>query len=319
MKTRIIHKLFRLRPRMFTPGLVLTAALLISPKAMAATTAPGQSFASPREATTALQRALSEKDVNALKAIFGSGVDELINPDDVAATNEFVALATALSQSNRLVAVGEKRMVLEYGPDAVPFAVPLMEKAGRWMFDTEAGIDELINRRIGRNELAVLEAVRTYVQAQREYAGRDRDDDEVLEYAQKFASTPGTKDGLYWPLDLDGTMSPLGPLVADAQALGYRKSADSGPQPFHGYYFRILTRQSKHAPGGAYDYIINKNMIGGFALVAWPAEYGETGIMTFIVNQQGRVYQKDLGSRTSKLTKSMNSYDLDASWSLSLD
>jgi hypothetical protein len=304
---------------MFTLGLALAAALLISPKAMAATTVPGQSFASPREAATALQRALSERDVNALQAIFGPGIDELINPDSVAATNEFIALATALSQSNRLVAVGEKRMVLEYGPDAIPFAVPMMEKAGRWMFDTEAGIDELINRRIGRNELAVLEVVRTYVQAQREYAGRDRDEDEVLEYAQKFASTPGTKDGLYWPLDLDGTMSPLGPLVADAQALGYRKSADSGPQPFHGYYFRILTRQSKRAPGGAYDYIINKNMIGGFALVAWPAEYGETGIMTFIVNQQGRVYQKDLGSRTSKLIKSLNSYDPDASWSLSLD
>jgi hypothetical protein len=124
---------------------------------------------------------------------------------------------------------------------------------------------------------------------------------------------------LYWPLDLDGTMSPLGPLVADAQAAGYRKSAGGGPQPFHGYYFRILTRQGKHAPGGAYDYLINKNMIGGFALMAWPAEYGETGIMTFIVNQQGRVYQKDLGSQTSKVAGSIKAYDPDNTWRVSPD
>jgi hypothetical protein len=164
----------------------------------------------------------------------------------------------------------------------------------------------------------VLEAVRTYVDAQREYAGRDRDNDQVLEYAQKVGSTEGTKDGLYWPLDLDGTMSPLGPLVADAQAVGYRNPSHA-PQPFHGYYFRILTRQGKHAPGGAYDYIINKNMIGGFALVAWPAEYDETGVMTFIVNQQGRVFQKDLGSRTGKIAESMKSYDPDDTWRPSPD
>jgi hypothetical protein len=197
--------------------------------------------------------------------------------------------------------------------------VPLVEKSGRWFFDTEAGAEELINRRIGRNELAVLDAVRTYVEAQREYAMLDRDGDEVLEYAQRFGSSEGTKDGLYWPLDLDGSMSPLGPLVAEAQVVGYRKPTDGSQQPFHGYYFRILTRQGKHAPGGAYDYVINGNMIGGFALVAWPAEYDETGVMTFIVNQQGRVYQKDLGERTARIAGSMKTYDPDDTWCPSPD
>jgi hypothetical protein len=210
-------------------------------------------------------------------------------------------------------------MVIEFGNENTEFPVPLIESSGRWVFDTKAGAEELINRRIGRNELDVLETVRTYVDAQREYAGRDRDDDEVLEYAQKFYSTPGAKDGLFWSSDLDGTTSPLGPLMADAESAGYRKNAEGERQPFHGYYFKILTRQGKHAPGGSYDYVINKNMIGGFALVAWPAEYGNTGIMTFIVNQQGRVFQKDLGERATNKASGMKDYDPDDTWSVSRD
>jgi len=172
----------------------------------------------------------------------------------------------------------------------------------------------VINRRIGRNELDVLDTIRTYVQAQREYASADRDGDEVLEYAQRFASKEGTKDGLYWPQDLDGSISPLGPFVAEAGAEGYRKKTGTERTAFHGYYFRILTRQGSHAPGGAYDYIINSNMIGGFALIAWPAEYDETGVMTFIVNQQGRVYQKDIGANTAKTAESLELYDPDKTW-----
>ena len=165
----------------------------------------------------------------------------------------------------------------------------------------------------------MLDVVRAYVDAQREYASSDRDDDQVLEYAQKFGSTEGKKDGLYWPRDLDGTTSPLGPFVAEAQLAGYRKDPNQERTPFHGYYFKILSRQGKHAPGGAYDYIINGNMISGFALVAWPAEYEETGIMTFIVNQQGRVYQKDLGAKTGKVASSMTTYDPDSTWTPSRD
>ncbi|MCI0747202.1 MAG: DUF2950 domain-containing protein [Verrucomicrobia subdivision 3 bacterium] len=305
---------------LFVRALAVAAALALwqSPEALAATPT-GKSFATPQEAVAALERAASAASLTELRAIFGPGLDEIANPDRVQATNELATFASGLSETNRLVPIAQKRLAIEYGPEATLFPVPLVENSGRWVFDTEAGAEELINRRIGRNELAVLEVVRAYVDAQREYAGRDRDEDEVLEYAQKFGSTPGTKDGLYWPRDLDGTMSPLGPLVAEAQAVGYRKSAGAGPQPFHGYYFRILTRQGKHAPGGAYDYIINRNMIGGFALVAWPAEYDETGVMTFIVNQQGRVYQKDLGSKTAQVAESIKAYDPDKTWQPSPD
>ena len=212
--------------------------------------------------------------------------------------------------------------MLEVGTNFWPFPVPIVKKDGRWFFDTAAGKDEILNRRIGKNELEVLQVMRAYVDAQREYASRDRNGDEVLEYAQRIASTPGTKDGLYWPPDLDGEISPLGPLVADAQEEGYNaptKGTVTTRLPFHGYFFKILTQQGKHAPGGKYSYIINGHMIGGFAMVAWPAEYGDSGIMTFIVNQQGRVYQKDLGPKTDKQAPAMKAYDPDPSWTISPD
>ena len=306
--------------RIFVHGFPLVAMLVVGQCSNLLAAPAGRDFAKPQEAVAALERAASAASLPELRALFGPSLDEIANPDRVQATNEVAQFAAALRETNHLVTVvAGKRMILEFGRDGTPFPVPLVENAGRWSFDTAAGAEELINRRIGRNELAVLDVVRAYVQAQREYAGRDRDDDQVLEYAQKVASTEGTKDGLYWSYDLDCTTSPLGPLVADAQAAGYRKSSDGERQPFHGYYFKILTRQGKHAPGGSYDYVINKNMIGGFALVAWPAEYDETGVMTFIVNQQGQVYQKDLGKRTGKLAESMKSYDPDSSWSASPD
>ena len=320
MKSAIIYKVFPLNSRIVVRSLALAAALSAwqGPQLLAATEF-GKAFATPGEAVTALEHAASAGSLTELRTIFGPKLDEIANPDQVQAKNEVATFAAALRETNRLVSVaGGKRMILEYGQDSTPFPVPLVENTGRWVFDTEAGAEELVNRRIGRNELAVLEAARTYVEAQREYASLDRDGDEVLEYAQKFRSTDGTKDGLYWPLDFDGSMSPLGPLVAEAQAEGYRKTSEK-PEPFHGYYFKILTRQGKHAPGGAYDYLINGNMIGGFALIAWPAEYDETGVMTFIVNQQGRVYQKDLGAKTGKLAESMKAYDPDDTWSVSRD
>jgi hypothetical protein len=227
-----------------------------------------------------------------------------------------------LGETNRLVHEGEGKYVLEVGHDFWPFPIPIVKRGGQWFFDLEAGKQELLNRRIGRNELSTLESVRAYVEAQREYARRDRTGDEVLEYAQRLMSTPGTKDGLYWPANLDGAISPLGPLVGQAQNEGYRvKSKGDGTErtPFHGYYFKVLTRQGKHAPGGKYNYIINGHMIGGFALVAWPAEYGDSGIMTFIVNQQGRVYQKDLGPKTESIASRMDRYDPDSTWTLSPD
>ena len=281
----------------------------------------GTTFATPEEAVAALAGAVNTTNRTELHAIFGPAADDLVNPDAVQAANEFAEFAAALGETNRLVRESDTRCVLELGNDPWPFPVPIVQEDGRWFFDTAAGRDELLNRRIGRNELETLKVVRAYVQAQREYASRERDGTEVLKYAQNFLSTPGNKDGLYWSPEPDGEISPLGPLVAAAQAEGYRKSTGekSGPQPFHGYLFKILTRQGKHAPGGKYDYVINGNMIGGFALVAWPAEYGETGIMTFIVNQQGRVYQKDLGPQTAKTVGAMKAYDPDKTWTISPD
>lgn len=282
----------------------------------------GKTFATPEEAVAALVQATSAERGSDLKAIFGPAAAEIQNPDRVQATNEFHTFTAALNEINRLVRESETKCVLEVGPGFWPFPVPIVKKDGRWFFDTEAGKDEILSRRIGKNELAVLQVMRAYVQAQREYASRDRNGDEVLEYAQRIASTPGTKDGLYWSLDLDGEVSPLGPLVADAQSEGYgmkAKGQDAVREPFHGYFFKILVRQGMHAPGGKYDYVINGHMIGGFALVAWPAEYGDSGIMTFIVSQQGRVYQKDLGPKTDKLAPAMKVYDPDPSWVVSPD
>jgi hypothetical protein len=282
-----------------------------------------KTFSTPEDAVAALTTEVNSRNRAGLRAIFGATVDELVNPDAVQATNEFATFAAMLAATNRLVRESESRCVLEVGLDRMPFAVPVVRKEGRWLFDTAAGKEELLNRRIGRNELATLNAMRTYVQAQREYACSDRDGDEVLEYAQRFMSTPGAKDGLFWSPDLDGEISPLGPLVAAAAAEGYQEKGmadiNKGPQPFHGYLFKILKSQGKLAPGGRYDYVINGNMIGGFALVAWPAEYGNSGIMTFLVNQQGRVYQSDMGSRTAKSAAALQAYDLGAGWSVSPD
>ncbi len=282
----------------------------------------GQTYATPEEAVAVLLAATSAGDSNAFRVIFGPVGVEIQNPDRVQAANELTAFNAAVSEHQRLVHESDTRCVLEIGTNAWPFPVPIVKRNGQWFFDTEAGKEEILNRHIGKNELATLQVVRTYVEAQREYASKDRDGDEVLEYAQKFGSTPGTKDGLYWPADLDGEISPLGPLMAEAQETGYgRKPREEGeaPQPFHGYFFKVLTRQAKSAPGGKYDYIINGNMIGGFALVAWPAKHGESGIMTFIVNQQGRVYQKDLGPKTTAIAEAMRAYDPDKAWSLSAD
>lgn len=278
-------------------------------------------FPSPDQAVAELGKAVNQTNRVAFNQLFGTAAEQLANPDAVQGSRELADFALAFNASNRLVRLSDTRLTLEVGTNGWPFPVPLVRTAGGWAFDTTEGIEEMLNRRIGRNELDMLRVVRAYVQAQREYASRDRDGDDVLEYAQRLASRPGKTDGLYWSPGVNGEISPFGPLVAYAQAEGYvgRSSAGETSQPFHGYLLKILTTQGKHAPGGKYDYIINGNMIGGFALVAWPAEYGQSGIMTFIVNQQGRVYQKDLGEKTAKVVRSMKAYDPGEGWVISPD
>jgi hypothetical protein len=323
MKTflRILSRLASPNPRSALPcSLLLALAIGVAPVLRAADDA--KTFASPEDAVAALAAAVKAQDPNALRSIFGPASEEIQNPDRVLATNEFKAFAAALDASQHLVRESNTKCVLELGANAWPFPIPIVQRGGRWSFDTAAGKEEILNRRIGQNELAVLEVMRAYVEAQREYASRDRDGDKVLEYAQKLASSPGQMDGLYWPPDLNGEISPLGPFVAQAQGKGYglgSKGDDQAREPFHGYYFKILTRQGKHAPGGKYDYLINGNMIGGFALVAWPAEYGASGVMTFLVNQQGEVYQRDLGKNTAKIANKMTAYDPDPAWRVSAD
>lgn len=318
---RIISRLASHNPSSALPCSLLLALAMGVPSALRAAD-DAKTFATPEEAVATLAAAVKAHDPATLRSIFGPASEDIENPDRVLATNEFKAFAAALDASQRLVRELDTKYVLEVGANSWPFPIPIVQRGGRWFFDTAAGKEEILNRRIGQNELAVLEVMRAYVEAQREYASRDRDGDKVLEYAQKLASSPGQMDGLYWPPDLNGEVSPLGPLVAQAQSEGYgmrSKGNDQAREPFHGYSFKVLTRQGKHAPGGRYNYIINGNMIGGFALVAWPAEYGTSGVMTFIVNQQGRVYQRDLGKDTTRLARKMSAYDPERGWNLSPD
>jgi hypothetical protein len=301
---------------------VLTSAFPCMSHA-ATTSSTAKTFATPEEAVAALRAATASADTNALRDVLGPAAEDLQNPDRIQATNELKTFSAALSETNHLDRVSDKLVILEIGDDLWPFPVPISKKDGGWYFDTDAGKDELLNRRIGNNELATLPVMRAYVDAQREYASTDHDGDDVLEYAKRLVSSPGKEDGLYWPSKFDGDESPLGPLVAYAQLEGYspelREEDETERGPYHGYFFKILTRQGPHTSVGKYDYVINGHMIAGFALVAWPAEYGNSGIMTFIVNQQGRVYQKDLGPNTTKLASKMDTYDPDPSWTLSRD
>lgn len=209
--------------------------------------------------------------------------------------------------------VGTDRRVLLIGEQAWPLPIPLVRDHGAWRFATEEGIEEIVNRRVGADERNAIGVLRAYLDAQKEYASRDRDGDGVLQYAQKLGSTPGKHDGLYWAADASKgeDLSPFGPLMAESAA--YFKGHRSG-DPYRGYHFRILTRQGKSAPGGAYNYVINGHMIAGFAMVAYPAQYGESGVMTFIVSQAGTIYEKDLGEETPKLAAAMAAFNPDPSW-----
>jgi hypothetical protein len=190
-----------------------------------------------------------------------------------------------------------------------------VKRGEAWVFDTAKGKEEILNRRIGENELYTIETLLAIVDAQREYAIKDRDRDSLLEYAQKFVSDSGKKNGLYWEAKQGEPQSPLGPIMARARSEGYKGQASTTPPPYHGYYYRILTTQGKNASGGAYSYLVNGKMIGGFALVAYPVEYGNSGVMTFIVNHDGRVFQKDLGANTATMAKGLKEYNPDSTWS----
>ena len=271
-------------------------------------------FSSPEEAVKAAIAAARSNNDNELLAIFGPKAKEILFSGDPVADkqrrSEFVA---AYDQANRLSTEGEDRILIA-GKQDWPFPIPIVKKGQSWMFDTEQGKQEVLNRRIGGNELFTIQTMLAIVDAEREYAIKDRDRNGLLEYAQKFLSDPGKKNGLYWEAKSGEPESPLGPIMVQARSQGYGANITTAPGPYHGYNYRILTAQGKDAPGGAYSYLVKGKMIGGFAVVAYPAEYGNSGIMTFIVNYDGKVFQKNLGPNTAAAAKSMKEYNPDKTW-----
>ncbi|OPY86452.1 MAG: hypothetical protein A4E72_01665 [Syntrophus sp. PtaU1.Bin208] len=273
-----------------------------------------KTFSSPGNAVKAFIEALKAGDQQALSTLFGPQAASQLSSGDAALDRaDKEAFLKAYEDRNFLEKKGRDRVVLHVGKDDWPFPVPVIKKGKAWAFDFEEGREELLNRRIGRNELRVLETVEAYVVAQREYAAKDWMGSGVHAYAQKLLSSPGKRDGLYWPVKEGEKESPLGPLAAAAAREGYPGNAPA-PVPFQGYYFRILTAQGGNAPGGAYDYVVKGNMVLGFGLIAYPARYGASGIMTFLVNQQGSVYQKDLGKNTAEAAAAIRAYDPDKTW-----
>jgi hypothetical protein len=300
-----------------THALVLALALPALSQSLRA--ADGEGFASPQDAVNALVTAAENDDTNAMHAIFGPDGRQLVSPDAVQAATAYKTFAQRLKEKTQIVNASDTGASLQIGNDAWPFPIPLVKQGDQWHFDTIAGKQEILNRRIGMDELGAINVCRTYVEAQREYASQDLDGDGILNYAQYLHSTPGRRDGLYWPAQPGEDLSPLGPLIAAARGEGYQHTArmlNDQAAPYHGYYFKILTRQGKHAAGGKYNYIINGHMIAGFALVAWPAQWCNTGVMTFIVNQQGKVYQCNLGDKTAAIASHMKEFDPDDKWTL---
>jgi Protein of unknown function (DUF2950) len=330
---QMVHLKIRFVFSALTVALFLSVCLFATAPTARAQSPSQSTFSSADDALHALVSAAKAKDSDALAKIFGPDYDQLLSGDvveDAADRDEF---AVAVGESAQLQKIDDSRYTVTVGKDNWPTPIPLVQNDGKWFFDTKAGLDEVINRRVGENELSAIATCRAYAVAQWEYfTESDWDHDGIAEYAQNLVSTPGAHDGLYWETSEDDKPSPLGKLFAAAEAKAHGPNASEsgaagkrGPNqeapeidhaPYHGYYFRILTRQGPHAPGGKYSYVINGNMIAGYALVAYPDKWGNSGVMTFIINQQGRVYQKNLGPNTAKLATALTEYNPDPTWKL---
>jgi hypothetical protein len=279
-------------------------------------------FASPESAVEALAHAALAKDQTELTAIFGPDRAKLLTGDPVEDNNALDRFARNLQKSHKLRKVSDTKVALLVGEDDWPSPIPIVKDGNQWRFDTRAGLEEILNRHIGEDELSAILTCRAYVLAQWEYYTQPNGtaQDGLAVYAQKFSSTPGKHDGLYWETAPGAKPSPLGSLIAQARAEGYAagqpRLQGTPRRPYHGYYFKILKRQGPHAPGGRFSYVINGNMIAGYALIAYPDKWGSSGIMTFIVNQQGRLYEKNLGPKTAEIAAGIAEYDPDPSWKL---
>ena len=301
-------------------GIVPTQLNAASQPAAATNAAVGQQlFNSPDEAMETLQAVTRTSDESGLNQFFGPIFHELQTGDPVQDANNAQRFAKYMAQGCKLVPEGNDTIVFEIGTNNWPLPIPLVRTNGQWMFDTAAGKEEIINRHIGKDELHAIGVCRAYVTAQKLYIRMNPEPGGRTNYAQRFKSTPGKKDGLYWPVASNAPESPFGPLVAKAQMEGYGPRTGSGAKPFHGYFFRILTRQGRSAPGGKMDYLHDDILTDGFALVAYPAIWDQSGIMTFIVNQEGKVFQRNLGENTAQLAKAMKAYNPDTDWTLVQD
>jgi hypothetical protein len=301
--------LHRLAPVLFLSFLLLLLAIT---DVFAAETPPA-TYDSPEAAAKALLDALASDDHAAILKVLGTKHQaDLFTGEAAREQAQYESIVNDAKDAMQLRADAPDLRVMVIGKQAWPMPIPIKQAAKGWSFDTDTGIQEILTRRIGADELAAIDVAHAYVDAQMTYAGTYRDGGKVLKYAQKIISTPGKHDGLYWPAAEGGEQSPFGPFVSELP--DYAKKHQPG-EPYMGYYFRILTRQGNHAPGGRYSYIINGNMIAGFALIAVPAQYGDTGVMTFIVNHQGVVYQKDLGKNTTTVAAAIHEYDPDGTWS----
>lgn len=297
------------------PGIL---AALFAAAACTSTHGPkAESFAAPEQVVDALVAALRANDRAKAAAILGEGADEVLTSgDEVADRNNVEAFLAAYDEKHQLATNADGSRSLTVGATDWPMPIPLVAANGSWSFDTAAGLDELLSRRIGRNELDVVQVLLAIVDAQREYASADHDGDGLQEYAEKILSDDGKQNGLYWPTKPGEEESPLGPLVADAEQQGYgsSRSSSGARKPFHGYHFKLLRAQGSDAEGGAYEYAVNGQMIGGFAVVAWPADYANSGIMTFMVNHAGVVFQKDLGEESPLKASAYTTFSPGAGW-----
>ena len=296
----------------FLSAFALTLTLAAAP--LAAAEPAQQTYASPDAASAALLEIARTGDAKSIRSVFGPQGKRLGSGDPVQAKGERETFIHAYNEKHSLLLDGENRATLVLGNDEWPFPVPLVKAGNAWHFDTAAGLDEIVNRRIGRNELQTTQVLLAVVDAQQEYATEDRDGDGVREYAQKFASSPGKFDGLYWPAKAGEPASPLGPLVASAVRQGQRITGIKPPTPYRGYYYRMLTGQGSAAKGGAYSYLAGSKMIGGFAVLAYPAEYGKSGVKSFLVNHDGVVFEKDLGAGTAKAAKAIGEFNPGEGW-----
>lgn len=298
----------------FVLALTLAALLLALP--LTATAAGGpKRFSSPEKGVAALVSAVRANDVNRLVAVFGPGSESLVSSGDRVADLADRKTFLDMYDEHHSIDRSTKGMgVLLLGAEKYPFPFPLVKKGRSWSFDMTACTEEILNRRIGKNELTAIQVVRAYVDAQREYVSKDRDADGIPAFAARFRSSPGKKDGLFWESAPGEEESPFGPLVAQAAREGYGKGEEEFLSPYHGYFFRILTAQGEAAEGGSYDYMSGGRLVLGYALIAYPAQYGASGIMSFMVNQGGIVYQKDLGPETARVVETIKVFSPDASW-----